>query len=251
MNSKTHHPKPTSSMDQEEEDYDRVQACITLEERLERMSAWGKEKRPKKQQPKRKAKRQLKIDLCIKKALRKAANPKNFQGFPIEKCCYAPNLKMEVYVPSSYARSTLSTIPESFRKCCAGCMLTPCLMEEFHTQFVHDAKVNIITKQLPGDEVQAALCRSIQVKIVKVFNKTYLKKFFPNPSDIPFCAKTATKKILREAKTHPEKSNYASEDDTDTDISTDSNLFHFLNDDDEEDDDIPDAVVFRLPKKLG
>jgi len=232
----------------EEQDYDRVQTCLNYEAYLTSITAPSREelamqKKKKKQQPKRKAKKQLKINVCLKKALRAANNPYNFQGYPLEKCQYAPNLKMNVYVPKTYAKRTLSTIPEEFRKCCAGCFLTPCLMEEFHPQFVHGAQVNRITKGRSEEETRASLCLDIRVKIAKVFNKTYLKKILPNPFDIPFCAQNALKKILHEASIQIDggSTDSSSEDDTDVEeISTFGLPKAFW--DDDEDDDIPDAV---------
>ena len=212
------HPYPTEQ-EQHNQDFSTALACLETEKRFAAATIPLREKLAvlKKQCPKKKGQKQMKITQCIKKAIRKAKHPTNFQGFPLEKCQYTPNLKLTVYVPVAYARRTLSTIPENFRKCCGGCLLTPCIMEEFHTHFVHEAKVNFLTKQLPEDETHRAVCRSIRVKMVKVFNKTYLLKTLPHPHDIPFCAQASLKKIVREAlHDNPEHENNSSEEDTDT-----------------------------------
>ena len=154
----------------------------------------SRRERPKK----KKGKKQLKITTCIKRAQRNAI-PKNFQGYPIEKCQYAPNLKKHVFVPSSYARKTLFTIPDGFRTCCSGCFLTPCITEEVGAQLLYEAQANFVNKKMSREENHDAICRFIRVKLVKVFNKSYLLRSYPGPNDIPACAVSKVKRTLHEA----------------------------------------------------
>ena len=134
----------------DEEHFDPVAACHESMKYLEfisipRNKAFYKSRRgrPKK----KKGKKQLKITTCIKKAQRNAI-PRNFQGYPMEKCQYAPNLQKHVFVPPSHAKRTLSTIPEALRICCSGCFLTPCITEELGAQLLHDAQANIVNKKM-------------------------------------------------------------------------------------------------------
>lgn len=112
-------------------------------------------------------------------------------------------------------------------------------MEEFHTHFVHEAQVKAITKGWSKEETEASVCLNIRVKIAKIFNKTYLLKVFPSPHEIPFCAKKALKKILREVSNKIEGGNDSSDEDTDTDTSSGGLPLEFWKGDD---DDIPDAA---------
>ena len=85
--------------------------------------------------PPKKKTRQLKLGQEYKK------RPKNFQNKPMDKCRWAPNLKVHVFEPPKYTRE-IDPLERSYGRCCGSCFLRPCLMDGKQISFTECLKAN-------------------------------------------------------------------------------------------------------------
>ena len=82
--------------------------------------------------PKRFSRKQKQLKL-------KQAIPRNFQGYPISQCIYAPNLQDHVYIPSKW-KNKVDKLEFEYANCCTCCCLKPCVTEVFKVSFLECLK---------------------------------------------------------------------------------------------------------------
>ena len=151
----------------------------------------------KKQQPKKKKKQ-----MTLMAGLKNQA-PKNFQGFPMDKCILDPVLNLSVFVPPAkygsltrkFFRSSPEGTPPKYNVRCPHCFLVPCSSLEYERE-MYAVCVDPFVNDVPG------LLHHMRTRyrwlLAKYIGKHYVLKRMSSNDCIPQCATRFTQKLAED-----------------------------------------------------
>ena len=144
-------------------------------------------------------KKQLKIEKAISNMTKP---PTNFQGVPLDKCTFIPELDTSVFMHDNYQKAwrKRQKEPHFFATAtdgqyCRDCYLQPCSARLLENKLEFDACTMKDLAEMTEEEYKEKLRLYYRAQLATLQGKRIINHQMPTNNDIPLCAKKLTAKI--------------------------------------------------------